>query len=51
LGREVEIDTAEIVFEVDGRLDIANFEVCVDLAGHFEFGADFEDAVMHHSAG
>ena len=45
----MEVDIAEIVFEVDGRLHIANFEACVDPADHFEFGTNFEDAVMHPS--
>lgn len=49
LGWEMEVDFAEIVFEVDGRLNIANVEACVDPADHFEFGTDFEDAVMHLS--
>ena len=49
LGWEMEVDFAEIVFEVDGRRNIADFEASVDPADHFEFGTDFEDAVMHPS--
>jgi len=49
LERDVEIDSAEIVFQVDGRLNITNLEVCVDSADQFKCGTDFEDAVIHPS--
>jgi hypothetical protein len=42
---DIEVDSAEIVFQVDGRLNVANLEACVDSADNFKFGANFEDAV------
>ena len=46
MRREIEVASAEIVFHVDGRLNVANLEACVDVAGQFKFGNDFEDAVI-----
>lgn len=48
---DVEVNSAEIVFQVDGRLNIANLEVCVDSADQFKCRTDFEDAVIHPSVG
>lgn len=39
-----DLEATEIVFHVDGCLNVANLEACVDLADQFKFGDDFEDA-------
>ena len=48
LRREDEADAAEVVFHVDGRFDVGELDLCVDLARNFELGTDFEDSVMIH---
>ena len=42
---DIEVDPIEVVFQVNGRLNVANLEACVDTADNFKFGADLENAV------
>ena len=40
------VEATEIIFHVNRRLNVANLEVCVDLAGQYKFGNDFDDAMI-----
>ena len=46
LGREDEGDAIEVIIQANGRVDVVESERCINLARHFEFGTDVEDATI-----